>query len=139
MRRIKVPAWFKGNGCSGAPDWLPVCGNIHECCTEHDWLYEMGGDEGERRFADQHLYECIMDHAIKRGHPRMGRVVAHLYYYAVRAFGWRFFAYYGGRRLGGLERLLLWLYSFAVRGAAFYLHHFVHHIPELERFQNDRR
>lgn len=138
MKAIKVPAWFQDDGCSGALDWLPSCGNIRQCCRPHDWLYRMGGDESDRLYADQHLYDCIMEQAIKRGNEFRGRIVAHLYYFAVRAFGWRFYNYVGRRRLRWYNKAPLLVYGlflgFLLR---FGFRHLINKMAKADILKND--
>lgn len=90
---IEVPAFFQGDGCTWAPDWLPACGAIYDCCRGHDYLYRRGGGDLDREFADNYLHQCILRKARQRGHPVRGWIVAHLYYHAVRVFGFVCFQY----------------------------------------------
>lgn len=60
------------DGCSSSPE-----GWWRHCCIEHDINYWIGGDQTDRLYADQTLYNC-MD---KVGGP------AGFYFSAVRSFG----------------------------------------------------
>jgi hypothetical protein len=91
---IEVPAFFEGDGCTWAPDWLPACGDIRECCRGHDYLYRRGGSDLDRAFADNYLHHCILRRARLRGHPVRGWIVAHIYYHAVRVCGFTCFQYH---------------------------------------------
>ena len=42
------------------PDWWPWTGWLSDCCREHDYWYARGGDEADRRLADENLYRCIL-------------------------------------------------------------------------------
>ena len=79
-----------GDGCSYSPDTLVVTRKIDGvritravsitgCCVDHDVAYYVGGDEGDRREADETFHACLR--------CRIGRLSASIYYYGVRLFG----------------------------------------------------
>lgn len=63
------------DGCTMAPDF-----NFVQCCVAHDYNY---ADQMDRKEADLRFLSCI----ISKGHP----VLAYIYYFAVRLFGWYFY------------------------------------------------
>ena len=71
---------FPGGHCSFVPDF-----NFGFCCKSHDDYYEMGGTEEQRKFVDRCLRDCIS----AKGH----HLLAWVYYFGVRLFGWRFYNY----------------------------------------------
>ena len=74
-------SWL-GEQCSFAPDL-----DIGFCCGAHVEAYAIGGTERDRRRADRTFYQCI----VNEGRP----LVASIYYFGVRWFGWAFFNYGG--------------------------------------------
>lgn len=72
---------WMGGYCTFAPDL-----DIGECCRLHDIAYQVGGSEWDRYSADIQFRLCIL----REGRP----VVAEIYYWGVRTFGWLFFNYY---------------------------------------------
>ena len=73
---------FLGDQCSFAPDL-----DIGFCCGAHDEEYAIGGNRRDRLNADRSFRQCI----INEGRP----VVAGIYYFGVRLFGWAFFNWGG--------------------------------------------
>ena len=71
--------WLGGE-CSFVPDL-----DVGECCRDHDILYQQGGDWFDRLLADLAFRKCILE----RNRP----VVAEIYFWGVRTFGWLFFNY----------------------------------------------
>lgn len=69
------------DGCTASPDF-----NFKKCCDAHDIAYNKGGTERDRLAADIALRICIRKH----GH----RVLAGIYYRAVRLFGRNHFNYH---------------------------------------------
>lgn len=68
--------------CSFVPDL-----DIGFCCGDHDEAYAIGGDRKDRLNADRSFRQCIRN----AGRP----VVAFIYYWGVRLFGWIFFNFDG--------------------------------------------
>lgn len=79
----------KRNYCTAAPDWLPACGDISDCCREHDEAYARGGSKQDRLEADLDLFACIVECGGQRGHPFRAWLAGTIYYFAVRIFGRR--------------------------------------------------
>jgi len=79
----------KRNYCTAAPDWLPACGSISDCCKAHDEAYARGGSKQDRLDADLRLFHCIVARGGQRGNPLRGWFVGTIYYFAVRIFGRR--------------------------------------------------
>ncbi len=73
-------ATWVANGCTQSPDF-----NFKHCCDKHDACYCMGGNEAARLKCDKALRDCIK----KAGH----RILAQIYYKAVRAAGKKHFNY----------------------------------------------
>ena len=85
------------NYCTLAPDWLPFLGWFGwTCCKQHDELYEYGGDEAARLYADRLLAKCMNDYAKEKG--PLARWIAKragfVYFRAVRRFGRSHFNYW---------------------------------------------
>lgn len=74
-------SWL-GEQCSFVPDL-----DVGFCCGAHDEAYAIGGSERNRRRADRDFRRCIAN----AGRP----VVARIYYWGVRIFGFAFFNYGG--------------------------------------------
>jgi len=74
-------SWL-GEQCTFAPDL-----DIGFCCGAHDDAYAIGGTERDRIRADRTFFRCIYN----EGRP----LVARIYYFGVRWFGWAFFNYGG--------------------------------------------
>jgi len=87
----EIPDTFECDGCTAVPDWLPSVGNIYKVCRVHDWLYSIGGDKHDRKYADIVFRDGIFAHC-KAFHaiPRAW-LVATTYYIGVRIFGGRHF------------------------------------------------
>ena len=73
---------YLGDQCSFVPDL-----DVGFCCGAHDDAYADGGTERDRRQADRTFFYCILN----EGRP----LVASIYYFGVRLFGWLFFNYGG--------------------------------------------
>ena len=71
---------YLGEQCSFVPDL-----DVGFCCGAHDEAYAIGGTERDRRQADRTFFRCILN----EGRP----LVASIYYFGVRMFGWLFFNY----------------------------------------------
>ena len=54
------PTWDKSmsDGCSGVLDWLPMVGDMTDCCEEHDRAYYYGGGEAEFQAANDRFRRC---------------------------------------------------------------------------------
>lgn len=76
---VVLHTWL-GDQCSFVPDF-----DIGNCCAIHDMDYQVGGSEFQRWRVDLKFRNCIRD----EGRP----VVATIYYWGVRWFGWIFFNY----------------------------------------------
>ena len=85
------------------PDWLPSLGCFAECCRDHDWLYEQGGDEDDRKCADWNLFECMRLRVEARaktcwgkipGQKKRGKKACWTYFHAVRKYGASHFNYH---------------------------------------------
>ena len=74
------PDWFKGDGCTGVPDW--DC-HTHACCNEHDWAWWLGGGRAEYVAANKRLGLCIASGDLWRQWFR-----AAFYRVFFKAFGW---------------------------------------------------
>ena len=88
--------------CGPGKSWLtrlisntPWGANINMCCYAHDVAYEAGGTGKDRLAADQRFRECIMNRfSRQRWTPKfIGRMVAGVYYNAVRIAGSPSFTY----------------------------------------------
>ena len=55
------PVWHPslGDGCSGVLDWLPLVGDMTDCCDEHDRAYHYGGNEAAFHAANTKFQDCI--------------------------------------------------------------------------------
>lgn len=91
----EIPKDFEDNGCTCAPNWLWSVGAVRNVCRAHDWLYELGGDAEDRLSADLMLRDGIARLARRHGIVigAIGRAKAEVYFRAVRAVGWKFFAW----------------------------------------------
>ncbi len=76
---VELHEWL-GDQCSFVPDL-----DVGHCCAVHDVAYQVGGNEFARLRADLLFRKCIRD----EGRP----VIANIYYWGVRTFGWLFFNY----------------------------------------------
>lgn len=76
---VGLHTWL-GDQCSFVPDF-----DIGECCAVHDLDYQTGGNEFQRWRVDVKFRNCIRN----EGRP----IVAVIYYWGVRSFGWLFFNY----------------------------------------------
>ena len=76
---VVLHTWL-GEQCSFVPDL-----DVGECCADHDIAYQIGGSETDRGDADLAFRTCIRS----EGRP----IVAFIYYWGVRLFGWLFFNY----------------------------------------------
>lgn len=66
---------------------------FHDDCCLHDYLYNLGGTERDRKAADDQFYDAMKRSA---GHDPLWKFMAWAYYRAVRTFGTRFFNYTKG-------------------------------------------
>lgn len=60
----KILRPFNSDGCSTAPDGVPLTKNKNiwtECCIQHDLKYWVGGTAEDARLADSNLRQCIKD------------------------------------------------------------------------------
>lgn len=98
---------FPGCGCGEGSKgvWLDVPEFVfHDDCCLHDYLYNLGGTEADRKEADLIFYQAMKRSAIKHGDDlgllpldRLSYLfAAWVYYRAVRLFGKRFFNYTKG-------------------------------------------
>ena len=79
----KPPSWFDGDGCTFAPDWLPLSRvDLTPACRYHDWAYHRGTTTEERKIADAAFFLNLRTCGA-------GRIVAGVYWLAVRLFGGR--------------------------------------------------
>lgn len=69
-----------GEECSFVPDL-----DVGECCRLHDIAYQIGGNSYDRYIADIEFRQCLREH----NRP----IVARIYFWGVRNFGWLFFNY----------------------------------------------
>jgi len=91
------------NGCGVRLGWLGVIKPPHHKffntqCELHDELYNLGGDEQDRKRADKRLFDDMLRHSIEyysESAFKQWRYVsiALAYYFAVRLFGRRYFNY----------------------------------------------
>lgn len=82
---MTVPKGFVTDGASIPRLLWTICGSPMQspriyAALIHDWLYELGGTDDDRKFADK-LYR---DYNIKLG---MGKIRAYIEYDALRLFG----------------------------------------------------
>ena len=89
------------NGCGGKGGWFnPPEFLFHASCNQHDFYYWRGGDEIARKEADKAFYRFMKVDAEEAGgflKRKFHRVMAWIYYRAVRWSGKKFF-YYGEPR-----------------------------------------
>jgi hypothetical protein len=95
-----IPPDFVDDGCSFSPDKFWCCGRITEVCRVHDYLYDKGGSEADRKFADSVLRRGIIECA-RRGKWKYIRTrwVAFIYWRATRRCGKFFFNYTDGTEI----------------------------------------
>ena len=68
---------------------LPYRKLFDEAARHHDWMYDLGGDSGDRKAADVRFhYDCARVCA-----TTLQVTMSIIYFYAVRLFGWMFFKY----------------------------------------------
>jgi len=86
-----------GNGCG--PDFFPECLTnllfgwfFNASCRHHDFNYERGGTEQDRRDADNGLYKAMRLDAERLKSKRLA-LIAKLFYLLTCLFGWAFFTY----------------------------------------------
>lgn len=80
------PESFRGDGCTCAPDWLPLSRvDLTPACRYHDWAYGLGGSPGARWAADALFWRNLRTCGASR-------LVAGYYWLAVRLFGRSAFA-----------------------------------------------
>jgi len=99
------------NGCGGKGGFInPPEFLFHASCNQHDFYYWRGGDEIDRKKADDAFYRFMQidctneDRFIKR---HLYEINAWLYYKAVRVFGKKFFNYGKQKTKEDLLRLAL--------------------------------
>lgn len=68
---------------------MPYAGRFALAALAHDWLYELGGDDFERRMADLAFFELMLDEC----DTVFQAFFAFAYFVLVRSFGWAFFRY----------------------------------------------
>lgn len=94
------------NGCGGKGGWLrPPQLRFRASCDQHDFYYWRGSVEEDREVADLQFLQAMRADAnlLPWWRRPAHRLLAWIYYRAVRRFGSRFFHY--GRRRRGLEDL----------------------------------
>jgi len=91
--------WFRGDGCTCAPDVAFNGADLRLACRWHDWPYKLGGTEAERRQADRNFLHNL---AVS-GCPWWQR---RAYYYRVRFWGALLYPY---RPASERPRLRVWL------------------------------
>jgi hypothetical protein len=91
---------MQGNGCGFAwvPQWIKdLLFNwfFEASCNKHDIGYKKGGDSSRRAFCDLKFFKAMQSDSLRyKGLKYVVCVVqAHIYYIAVRAFGWLSFNY----------------------------------------------
>lgn len=68
---------------------LPYRHKFDWAARHHDWMYDLGGDSGDRKAADVRFhYDCARVCA-----TTLQVTMSIIYFYAVRLFGWMFFKY----------------------------------------------
>lgn len=84
------------NGCGGKGGWFnPPEFLFHASCNQHDFYYWRGGDETDRKEADETFYKFMkkdVSEAKWFRKPFYG-IAAYTYYKSVRVFGKKFFNY----------------------------------------------
>lgn len=87
---MKIPAWFKSDGATWAPDYVWGVGDLRPAARLHDWMYERGGGSKERAKADAIFRMKIQ--RLGRGRTWPGRLwvgaIAWIYWAGVRIGGW---------------------------------------------------
>jgi len=88
---ITIPAGYVTDGASVPRFLWPICGTPMEspricAAIVHDWLYDVGGDDADRKTADV-LYK---DYNIALGMTKFTAIVE---YHAIRLFGGSHFNY----------------------------------------------
>jgi len=84
------------NGCGGKGSLVPVPEfKFHTSCNHHDFYYWRGGDEEDRKKADDAFYKYMKIDAKEAVWYKIGyyKVWAFLYYKAVRVKGKYYFSY----------------------------------------------
>lgn len=84
---------FPGCGCGESSKglWFDVPEFVfHDDCCLHDYLYNLGGTEADRKSADDSFYRAMK---LRAGPDPLWRMMAWIYYRAVRQFGKRFYNY----------------------------------------------
>lgn len=81
------------NGCGGKGGWLdPPDYKFRASCDHHDFNYWLGGSLEDRKRADEQFLEAMLEDAVGPWWKRLWlKGAAWRYYWAVRAFGWKFF------------------------------------------------
>jgi len=92
----RPPGNYESNGCTNAPDKFGDI-DVSAACHFHDYHYDLGGNEIDRRIADQrfraNLKKCI---AFYDGHEALD-AIAGVYFRRVRFWGPQFFNYQPSR------------------------------------------
>jgi hypothetical protein len=73
----------KLDGVSVAPNEIFDV-HLHECGDEHDFLYLIGGNSGNRKNADRYLRKMIIEASKTKHKPILGYVIGNIYYIGVR-------------------------------------------------------
>ena len=62
-QRKNPPAWSDtmSDGCTWAPDWLPIVGDMKADCIKHDRAYHYGGKQVDKDKADLAFRRGIED------------------------------------------------------------------------------
>lgn len=85
-----VPTWFVDNGCGPSKfggKAIPELG-FSPACRKHDYLYWTGGDESDRKFADDEFRRDMVSLV-----PWWRILTPFIYWRAVRRFGGFAFTY----------------------------------------------
>ncbi len=88
------------NGCGCASGWLkwlkpPYHNYFHDDCVYHDALYNKGGTEKDRKFADRKLFRRMVKRALGLNpwKATWRTIIALSYYVTVRMFGRKYYNY----------------------------------------------
>ena len=76
---------MKENYCTLSPDTLFGV-YIGDCCKEHDKQYQSDPKTKERAEVDSEFRNNIIKTFTKAGKQKIGKIVGHIYYLAVRIF-----------------------------------------------------
>jgi len=84
------------NGCGAKGGWFKAPNFLFKAsCNQHDFYYWRGGEENDRKYADDMFYKYMKkDCAESKWYEKISHyLIAYLYYKAVRFFGEKFFSY----------------------------------------------